>query len=100
MTGCLADEGANYHIRVQGRLDPQSAARLGEMTKRGLRACDLEGGDRRVDEGVGRLEVHECLLLVAELFHDGAKPRECREMARLARQHLPDVLEQIGRAHV
>jgi hypothetical protein len=32
MTACLADEGAKYQIRVQGRLDAAWAARLGDMT--------------------------------------------------------------------
>jgi hypothetical protein len=32
MTACIADERARYEIRVQGRLDPLWAARLGEMT--------------------------------------------------------------------
>ncbi|MGE5199390.1 MAG: hypothetical protein ACM3H9_07095, partial [Rhodospirillaceae bacterium] len=32
MTTCLADLGAKYRIRVQGRLEPLRAARLGDMT--------------------------------------------------------------------
>jgi hypothetical protein len=32
MTNYLSDERAKYQIRVQGRLEPQSAARLGDMT--------------------------------------------------------------------
>jgi len=32
MTACLADARARYQIRVQGRLDPLWAERLGEMT--------------------------------------------------------------------
>ena len=32
MTDCLADTRAKYQVRVQGRLDPLWAARLGEMT--------------------------------------------------------------------
>jgi hypothetical protein len=32
MTPCLADERAKYQIRVQGRLEPLSAARLGDLT--------------------------------------------------------------------
>jgi hypothetical protein len=32
VTDCLADERAKYQIRVQGRLDPRWAARLGDLT--------------------------------------------------------------------
>ena len=32
MTPCLADERAKYQIRVQGRLEPLWAARLGDLT--------------------------------------------------------------------
>jgi len=32
MTACLADEKAQYRILVQGRLEPLSAARLGDLT--------------------------------------------------------------------
>jgi hypothetical protein len=32
MTACLADLGATYRIRIQGRLDPLRAARLGDLT--------------------------------------------------------------------
>ena len=32
MTACLADLGAKYRIRIQGRLEPLRAARLGDMT--------------------------------------------------------------------
>jgi len=32
MTVCLADLGAKYRIRIQGRLEPLRASRLGDMT--------------------------------------------------------------------
>ena len=45
MTAWLADEGAKYHIRVHGRLEPLWAARLGDMTL----AVHDDGGDAVTD---------------------------------------------------
>jgi hypothetical protein len=45
MTACLADEGATYQIRIQGRLEPLRAARLGDMTL----AVEGQGGDAVTD---------------------------------------------------
>src|SRR5258706_14919528 len=44
----------------------------------------------RLAEGVERA------LFVAEILHDHAKPRQRAEMARLADQHLLDILERMG----
>jgi hypothetical protein len=87
MAAWLADGGARYHIRVQGRLDPRWALRLGDMT---LAAHD-EGGNTVTDITgwvtdraalIGMLEqlysLAVTLLRVERLQEDRAEARTTR----------------------
>jgi hypothetical protein len=65
MTPCLADEGAKYRIRVQGRLDAAWAARLGDMTL----AVDDRGGETVVTDVTGWITDQAALMGVLQQFY-------------------------------
>jgi len=65
MTGALADQRARYRIRVQGRLEPMWAARLGDVT---LTAHDL-GGPTTVTDITGWFSDQAALMGVLEQLY-------------------------------
>jgi hypothetical protein len=65
MTACLADERAKYQIRIEGRLAPLSAARLGDMT---LTVHD-RGGQTVVTDLTGWVSDQAALMgVLAQLY--------------------------------
>jgi hypothetical protein len=65
MTASLADETARYHIRVQGRLEPLWAARLGDMTL----AVDDRDGVTAVTDLTGWFADQAALMGVLEQLY-------------------------------
>lgn len=65
MTACLADLGATYRIRIQGRLEPLRAARLGDMTP----VVHERSGATAVTELTGWLADQAALMGVLEQLY-------------------------------
>ena len=65
MTVCLADLGAKYRIRIQGRLDPLRAARLGDMTA----VVHDGGGPTAITELTGSIADQAALMGVLEQLY-------------------------------
>ena len=65
MTTSLADDGARYQIRVQGRLDPQWSARLGDMTL----AVRDGGGETAITDLTGWVTDQAALMGVLEQLY-------------------------------
>jgi hypothetical protein len=65
MTACLADLGATYRIRIQGRLEPPRAARLGDMTP----VVHERSGATAVTELTGWLADQAALMGVLEQLY-------------------------------
>jgi hypothetical protein len=65
MTACLADTRGKYQIRVQGRLDPQWAARLGDLTL----AVRDGGGQTAVTELTGWIGDQAALMGVLQQLY-------------------------------
>lgn len=65
MTASLADDGARYRIRVQGRLAPQLAARLGDLTPA---VCET-GGKLTVTDLTGWISDQAALMGVLEQLY-------------------------------
>jgi len=65
MTASLADEKARYRIRVQGRLGPPSAARLGDLAL----TVDDAAGDTAVTDLTGWISDQAALMGVLEQLY-------------------------------
>ncbi|HUL73587.1 MAG TPA: hypothetical protein VLT86_10830 [Vicinamibacterales bacterium] len=65
MTTSLADKGAKYRIHVQGRLEPQWAARLGDLTL----AVHDRGGASAVTALTGWISDQAALMGVLEQLY-------------------------------
>jgi len=65
MAAFLADERAQYQIRVQGRLEPLWAARLGDLTL----AVRDDGGQAAVTDLMGWISDQAALMGVLEQLY-------------------------------